>query len=61
LYFARRLSLGFFSAPLGLPDAGFLLLGIVFFLGSRDTMRKYYIRVAQLLGERRRSRHELRH
>jgi hypothetical protein len=35
--------------PLGVPDLAFLLLETVFFATSRDTLRKYYSRTAQLL------------
>jgi hypothetical protein len=37
---------------LGWGDVGILLLAIIFFAGSRDTLRKYYSRVEQLLGSR---------
>ena len=50
LYLARRLSLGFWTSPLGWPDTGFLFLAVILFAGSRDTLRKYYTRVAKLLG-----------
>lgn len=49
-YAARRWSLGFWSAPLGWIDLGFVLLEAVFFLGSRDTLRKYILRGEMLLG-----------
>ncbi len=52
VFLARRLSLGFFAAPVGLPDLGLLVVGAVFFLGSRDTLRKYYTRTGQLLRDR---------
>jgi hypothetical protein len=48
-YTARRVALGFWSTPLGWPDVGFLLLAVVFFLGSRDTLGKYYARTEQFL------------
>lgn len=51
VYGARRLSLGVWSSPLEWPDLGFLLLEVVLFLGSRDTLRKYYARVGQFRGE----------
>ena len=41
--------------PLGLPDAGFVLLEIVFFGTSRDTLKKYYDRSQQLLKAKKRS------
>ncbi len=47
-YAARRVSLGFFSAPIGWPDTGFVLLAVILFLGSRDTLRKYYDRASML-------------
>jgi hypothetical protein len=37
------------STNVGLAEIGFLLLAIVFYLGSRDTLRKYYERTGQLL------------
>ena len=51
VYVARRIHLGFFSAPFGWLDAGFLALSVVLYLGSRDTLKKYYARVSQLLGD----------
>jgi hypothetical protein len=36
--------------PLGWPDLAFAFLEVVFFLTSRDTLRKYYTRGHQLLG-----------
>lgn len=50
LYGARRVRLGLFTASWGWVDAGFLLLSVVLFVGSRDTLHKYYSRVSQLLG-----------
>ena len=50
-YVARRIGLGFWSLPLGWSEVGFLMLSIIFFAGSRDTLRKYYARVEQLIGE----------
>ena len=50
VYIARRSALGFFSAPLGWADLVFVLLAVILFAGSRDTLRKYYERVGQLLG-----------
>lgn len=41
--------------PLGLADLGFVLLETVFFVTSRDTLRKYYNRSRQLLGAESRS------
>ena len=56
VYLARRTSLGFFSAPLGWADLGFVLLAVILFAGSRDTLRKYYERVSQLLGSEKREK-----
>ncbi len=50
LYGARRAAFGVFSSGLGWTDLGFALLAGIFFAGSRDTLRKYYTRVAKLLG-----------
>jgi hypothetical protein len=36
--------------PLGWPDTGVAVLEVIFFLTSRDTLRKYYTRSRQLLG-----------
>jgi hypothetical protein len=35
--------------PLGWPDLAFVALEAVFFVTSRDTLRKYYTRSQQLL------------
>ena len=53
VYFARRWSQGIWSMPVGWTDLGFLLLALVLFLGSRDSLAKYYLRTGQLLQERR--------
>jgi len=37
----------------GIADAGFIVLSIILFLGSRDNLRKYYERTGQLLGDRK--------
>ena len=50
VYVARRVHFGFFAEPLGWVDLGCLLLSVILFVGSRDTLRKYYVRVSQLLG-----------
>jgi hypothetical protein len=47
-YICYRVRIGL-HAPLGLPDAGFVLLEAVFFVTSRDTLMKYYTRIQQLL------------
>ena len=39
VYLARRIHLGFFTAPCGWSDVGFLTLSVVLFVGSRDTLR----------------------
>lgn len=54
-YSARRTTLGIARA-LGWDDLGFLLLAIVLFLGSRDTLRRYYGRTGELLRARSRSK-----
>ena len=59
-WFCRRLALGFWSAPLEWLDLAFLVLGGIFFAGSRDTFRTYNQRLEMLLGtddERRVRRH----
>jgi hypothetical protein len=50
---SRRFSLGFFRAPLGWIDLGVFLLAVVLAMGSRDTLRNYYERLAMLLGDLR--------
>lgn len=50
---ARRVSLGFWDAPVDAVDLGLTLLAVVFFMGSRNTLHNYYARVRQLLGEKR--------
>ena len=50
VYTARRIHFGFFAEPVGWFDLSFLLLSVILFVGSRDNLRKYYERVAQLLG-----------
>jgi hypothetical protein len=55
-WFCRRIALGFWSAPLEWLDLGLLVLGAIFFAGSRDTFRKYNQRLEMLLGIKRRSR-----
>ena len=53
VYVARRVHFGFLAEPLGWVDLGCLLLSVILFVGSRDTLRKYYVRVSQLLGSGR--------
>lgn len=49
-YSTRRLSLGFWSHPIGWTDLAFLLLEMIFLVGSRDTFGKYVTRGNMLLG-----------
>ena len=51
VYLARRIHVGFLTAPLGWLDLGGLSLAALLFLGSRDNLRKYYSRTAQFLNE----------
>jgi len=48
---AWRISAFGAAAPWGLPEAGLVLVGLVFLAGSRDTLRKYYRRATLLLGQ----------
>jgi hypothetical protein len=50
VYAARRIHEGIFTTPFGLFDLGFVILSVILFVGSRDTLRKYFARVSQLLG-----------
>ena len=50
-YICYRVGLGGLR-PLGWPDMGALFLAVVFFVTSRDTLRKYYLRSGQLLARR---------
>jgi hypothetical protein len=47
-YFCYRIHMGGLW-PLGLADVGFVFLETVFFVTSRDTLKKYYVRTHQLL------------
>ncbi len=38
-----------YRPPHGMFDLGLGILGIIFFLGSRDSLRRYYLRTGQLL------------
>ncbi|QDT91473.1 hypothetical protein [Gimesia algae] len=49
VYSARRISLGLWSAPMGWIEALLGIFLLIFFAGSRDTLRKYYNRTTQLL------------
>ena len=48
LYTSRRLALGLRS-DFGGFDLGFVIVVSILFLGSRDTLRKYHVRVGRLL------------
>ena len=50
VYAAHRMTVGS-VAELGWIDVGFAVLAVAFFAGSRDTLRKYYQRSADLLGD----------
>ena len=52
-YGAGLLSGGFGFRWHGWKDLGIAFIWIVLILGSRDTLRKYYARTSELLGERR--------
>ena len=47
-YTCYRVKLGG-MLPLGWLDVGFVVLEVIFFAASRDTLRKYYTRSQQLL------------
>ena len=49
VFVVRHLSRDLGLANFDWLDLGFLGLGVILFLGSRDTLRKYYSRTAQLL------------
>ncbi len=53
LFVARWTSQGFSSVFHGWDALVFATLALVFFVGSRDTLAKYYGRVAELLGTER--------
>ncbi|MCH7725100.1 MAG: hypothetical protein IH991_01270 [Planctomycetes bacterium] len=52
LLFARRYAAGFWTSPFGGFDVGVVVLVLIFFAGSRDTLTKYYARGNMLLGEK---------
>lgn len=54
-YACYRVKLGI-VVSLGFPDAAFIVLEMIFFATSRDTLRKYYSRSHQLLSAKRRQR-----
>jgi hypothetical protein len=39
VYVSRRIHLGIFSASFGLLDLGFVILSVILFIGSRDTLK----------------------
>jgi hypothetical protein len=49
-YAARAWAGGVFPGQGGWRDVGFLVIGAVLYLGSRDSLRKYYQRTASILG-----------
>lgn len=49
IFTARRIQAGGFLGSLAPLDLGLAALAVVFFLGSRDTLKKYYARTSQLL------------
>jgi hypothetical protein len=49
VYLARRVHLGFLTAAWGWLDVAFFVLSVVLFAGSRDTLRKYYMRTGRML------------
>ncbi|MBI3469442.1 MAG: hypothetical protein HY000_41095 [Planctomycetes bacterium] len=53
VYVARQVTTGTWPTVWSWPDWGFLLFGILFWATSRDALRKYYLRVAGLLGTRK--------
>ena len=58
---ARLFSSGRSWNELDLADCGILLMSVVYWAGSRDTLRKYYTRAAFLLGTtERKVRHDKR-
>jgi len=50
-WLCRRLALGFSSTPFEWLDLAFFALAGIFFVGSRDTFRKYNQRLTMVLGE----------
>lgn len=53
VFVARRIHLGFWTAPFGWGDTGLLLLAVILYIGSRDTLRNFYERVSDLLATKR--------
>ena len=49
-YACYRIQIGRFWS-VGLPDLAFAVLETIFFITSRDTLRKYYLRTQQLLSK----------
>ena len=52
LFVLYRSSIGFVSGPVGWFDVAAIVVQIILFAGSRDTLRKYYERTEQLMGGR---------
>ena len=50
VYVTRRLSLGFWSCPVGWTDFVFVLLAVIFYIGSRNTYYRYVLRGNMMLG-----------
>ena len=53
VFVARRIHLGLWTAAFGWFDSSLLLLAVILYIGSRDTLRNYHLRVSDLLGSRR--------
>ena len=50
VFAARHVTAGAAWARFDLTDVGLAALAVLFFAGSRDTLRKFYVRSGQLLG-----------
>lgn len=50
VYISARISSGFQKIPFGWAEVIFLFLALLFFAGSRDTLKKYYRRIDMFLG-----------
>ena len=48
-YAARFFAIGFRTYQMGAMDIGFLIVSIVLFFGSRNALKKYYLRAGELL------------
>ena len=51
VYIGRRVHFGSWAEKFGWFDVGLLLLSVILFVGSRDTLRNFYARVDMLLGD----------